>query len=98
MTDPGLIEETDGWRDLQAWLKSEPTPGEAKRTTSRIARELDISQPAVRGWVVRHSRPTIGPLRDALCRLIGSRPERWATNAERDLDRKFPEERTGDHA
>lgn len=77
------VPETDGWKDLVLWLETAPAEGEPKHTTTWLARQLNVSQPAVRGWVARISRPTEGPLRDALCRLIGSSSERWITEADR---------------
>jgi transposase-like protein len=82
-SDDALVEPTDGWRDLVAWLEGEPHEGERKRSPSSLAATLGISQPAVRGWVKRFSRPTEGALRDAVCRLVGSKPERWETTEER---------------
>lgn len=75
--------ETPGWEDLVAWLDAPASDGEPKHTTTWLAKQLNISQPAVRGWSLRLSRPTEGPLREALCRLIGSSPERWVTDADR---------------
>lgn len=83
------VEETEGWKDLVAWLDAELPEGEPKRSPSALAAMLDISQPAVRGWTLRLSRPSLGPLRDAVCRIIGSSPERWETTKERDERAKF---------
>jgi hypothetical protein len=80
----GPVEITPGWEDLQKWLETPPPEGEPKRSASALARLLNISQPGVRYWVLRFSRPTEGPLRDALCRIIGSQPDRWLTAEEKD--------------
>lgn len=98
-----MVEETPGWRDLIDWLEAEVPPGEPKRNMSRLAAMLDLKQPSVRGWVARHSRPTAGALRDAVCRITGSSPDRWLTSAEREEARKlagvgWDAERTGDVA
>lgn len=103
--DTSLVEETQGWKDLVDWLNAEPAEGEPKRNPNRLSKELKISQPAVRGWVERISRPTVGPLREALCRIIGSSPDRWITQEDREEAAKYAaiapappasEERTGD--
>lgn len=82
----GLVEATDGWKDLVSWLNEKTAP---KRTVAGLAAMLSVSQPAARGWFRRLSRPTKGPLRDAVCRIIGSSPERWETEAEKLQRRKL---------
>lgn len=77
-----LTEETDGWKDLIAWLRAEVPPGSPKRTAAWLARELNVSGPAVRQWIERIARPA-GAKRDALCRITGSSPERWITSKEK---------------
>lgn len=77
------IPETDGRNDLVAWLAETLPEGAPRRTAAGLARQLGVSAPAVRQWECRLSRPTEGPLRDALCRLIGSDPSRWITTEDR---------------
>lgn len=97
-----LVEETPGWHDLKRWLSEEPTPGEPKHTANRLATLLGISQPAVRSWEKRINRPQQGALREALCRVIGSSPDRWVTEKDRVEAAKYDavapahEECTGD--
>ncbi len=100
MSEEDLVEETQGLKDLREWLLAAPA-GERKRTANGLATTLGISQPAVRSWLERRSRPTAGPLRDAVCRITGSHPDRWVTEEDREEAAKFGavapfEEPTGD--
>ena len=81
-TTYGPVEETQGWEDLQNWLKERVPEGERKRSAGMLAELIGISQPAVSGWVRRFSRPEKGAMRETVCRIIGSSPERWQTEAE----------------
>ena len=98
-----LVEETQGWKDLVAWLEADLPEDEPKRNMTRLAEMLGLKQPSVRGWVARHSRPTAGPLREAVCRITKSSPERWMTKVEREEAKKLADvgwdaEPTGDVA
>lgn len=78
----GPIEITDGWRDLDEFLRKEDEKGKRLNTYASLAETLGVTATAVRSWAKRLARPTAGPLRDALCRVIESLPERWETTAE----------------
>lgn len=101
-----VLEDLPGRQDLFDWLHAELAQGEPERTPASLAKLLGVTQPAVSAWVAGRGRPMEGPIRETLCRLIGSQPDRWRTAKERDEAKRLaalvapaaPEERTGDVA
>lgn len=79
----GPVEPTDGWRRLTEWLQELDAETGRERSQTQLGKMLGVSQPAVRGWALRLSRPSEGPLRDAVCRITGSSPADWETSDER---------------
>lgn len=71
-----LAPKTDGWKQLVDWLAPK------QRSASALAALLGITQPAVRGWVERLSRPK-PEYREALERACGIPAEDWETERER---------------
>lgn len=44
-------------KKLRAWFKANPDPGEAPRTQTRLAKELEVTQSAVSLWLKEGHRP-----------------------------------------